>query len=51
MFIHISHLQVVAKIAVQEKANGSESESCKFIAHQVMELREGSIFMFEHEAG
>ncbi len=31
--------------------NGSESESCKFIAHQAMELRESSLFMFEDEAG
>ncbi len=35
--------------------NESRSESCKFIAHlvrsQVTELREGSLFTFEDEAG
>jgi hypothetical protein len=59
MVIHISHLLVVATIAVQYGSvpltNGSGSESCKFIAHlvrsQVTELREGSLFMLEDEAG
>ncbi len=35
--------------------NGSGSESCKLIAqlvrNQVTELREGSLFMYEDEAG